>query len=201
MITDEVLRYYTQFAEEYDNTVLRDRDYIAFDKITKWTLDLLPPKPCQILDLGCGTGLSSKPFLDAGHAVTGIDLTPAMLEKARALPFTKLICQSLDLPLQVPPAHFDAVVLLGVMEFVQQPRSLFFNINKALKPAAHFGLTLPKKLPESVAKKLGIRSYTIEEAVLLFEKGGFLLKKMEEFQGFESEGETVRYLGLLLQKR
>lgn len=201
MITDEVLCYYTQFAKEYDTTVLRDGDYIAFDKITRWILDLLPKNPCEILDLGCGTGLSSKPFLDAGHAVTGIDLTPAMLDEARALPFTKLICQSLDVPLKVPPAHFDAAVLLGVMEFVQQPESLFLNVNKALKTDGRFGLTLPKKLPESVAKKLGIRSYAIEDAVALFEKSGFLVKKIEEFQGFESESETVRYFGVLLQKR
>ena len=38
-----------------------------------------------ILELGCGTGRIAVPLAAAGHAVTAIDIDPAMLERARRL--------------------------------------------------------------------------------------------------------------------
>ena len=38
----------------------------------------------QVLELGCGTGRLTLPLAQAGHEVTGIDLSPAMLTRARA---------------------------------------------------------------------------------------------------------------------
>jgi SAM-dependent methyltransferase len=38
----------------------------------------------RALDLGCGTGLSTRGFLDRGFAVTGVDVAVPMLDEARA---------------------------------------------------------------------------------------------------------------------
>lgn len=38
----------------------------------------------RLLDVGCGTGLTSLPMLERGWQVTACDLSPAMLEVARA---------------------------------------------------------------------------------------------------------------------
>jgi len=38
----------------------------------------------RLLDVGCGTGLSFTPMLERGWRVTGCDVSPQMLEKARA---------------------------------------------------------------------------------------------------------------------
>jgi SAM-dependent methyltransferase len=38
----------------------------------------------RLLDLGCGTGKSFMPMLDRGYAVTACDVSPAMVERARA---------------------------------------------------------------------------------------------------------------------
>jgi SAM-dependent methyltransferase len=40
--------------------------------------------PLRALDLGCGTGLSTRGFLDRGFAVTGVDVAAPMLDEARA---------------------------------------------------------------------------------------------------------------------
>jgi SAM-dependent methyltransferase len=37
----------------------------------------------EVLDLCCGTGAGSLPFLEQGYHLTGLDLSPAMLEHAR----------------------------------------------------------------------------------------------------------------------
>lgn len=39
-------------------------------------LQLRPP--CHVVDVGCGTGLSSRPFVDAGCTVTGVEPNAAM---------------------------------------------------------------------------------------------------------------------------
>ncbi|MEV0222534.1 class I SAM-dependent methyltransferase [Streptomyces sp. NPDC050704] len=44
----------------------------------------LPPRPCDVLDLGCGTGSLSLLASEARHRVTGVDLSPRMVDLARA---------------------------------------------------------------------------------------------------------------------
>lgn len=38
----------------------------------------------EVLDVACGTGLSSEPLTQRGMSVTGVDISEPMLEKARA---------------------------------------------------------------------------------------------------------------------
>jgi SAM-dependent methyltransferase len=44
----------------------------------------LPAPPSRVADLGCGTGTLSLLLAEAGHTVTGVDFSPAMVERARA---------------------------------------------------------------------------------------------------------------------
>src|SRR5579884_3048187 len=42
------------------------------------------PRPCRLLDLGCGTGRLLTPFAARGYQVVGLDLSAAMLAVAAA---------------------------------------------------------------------------------------------------------------------
>ncbi|WP_456843878.1 class I SAM-dependent methyltransferase [Cellulomonas sp. P5_C6] len=44
----------------------------------------LPAGPWDVLDLGCGTGSLTALLSQAGHRVTGVDVAPQMIERARA---------------------------------------------------------------------------------------------------------------------
>lgn len=44
----------------------------------------LPAGPWDVLDLGCGTGSLTALLAQAGHRVTGVDVSPQMIERARA---------------------------------------------------------------------------------------------------------------------
>jgi SAM-dependent methyltransferase len=45
--------------------------------------EALPPAPARVLDLGCGTGTLSVLVAGLGHRVHGVDLSAAMLARAR----------------------------------------------------------------------------------------------------------------------
>ena len=44
---------------------------------------LLPVAPARVADVGCGTGSLSLLMAEAGHEVTGLDISPAMVKLAR----------------------------------------------------------------------------------------------------------------------
>ncbi|WP_086723680.1 bifunctional 2-polyprenyl-6-hydroxyphenol methylase/3-demethylubiquinol 3-O-methyltransferase UbiG [Streptomyces sp. NRRL B-24085] len=69
------------FDEEPDHG-LRDPEVRAAwaERLRGW----LPARASDVLDLGCGTGSLSLLAAEQGHRVTGVDLSPAMVERARA---------------------------------------------------------------------------------------------------------------------
>lgn len=50
---------------------------------TELLTDVLPEPPARILDLGSGTGTLAVLLGGLGHEVTGVDLAPRMIERAR----------------------------------------------------------------------------------------------------------------------
>lgn len=84
---------------------------------------LLPPAPARVLDVGAGTGAMSLLAAELGHRVTALDLSPGMLEKAKA----KGESRGLDVEFVVGPADdppagpFDAVIERHVLWTTPEP--------------------------------------------------------------------------------
>jgi len=68
---------FDRFARFYD------ADYRHYQDDIDLILDLADQADGPILELGCGTGRVLLPILEGGHTVTGIDISPALLEIAR----------------------------------------------------------------------------------------------------------------------
>lgn len=70
------------YARSYD-TLYRSKDYPAE---SRFVIDRLRPvlgeKPLAILDIGCGTGFHDVELAQAGHDVTGADMSSGMLARA-----------------------------------------------------------------------------------------------------------------------
>jgi SAM-dependent methyltransferase len=69
------------FDNEPDHALLDPTVRAAWRQVLRGAL---PPPPARILDLGCGTGSLAVLLAEMGHTVTGIDLSPRMIEKAAA---------------------------------------------------------------------------------------------------------------------
>jgi SAM-dependent methyltransferase len=74
----------------------------------------LPVPPARVLDLGVGTGRELPALLDAGYAPTGLDSSPAMLDRCarRARPVPLVQADFWQAPLPFDDASFDAVLAL-----------------------------------------------------------------------------------------
>ncbi|MGD0676747.1 MAG: class I SAM-dependent methyltransferase [Polyangiaceae bacterium] len=74
----------------------------------------LPAPPSCVLDLGVGTGRELPCLLDAGHFPTGLDASPAMLERCarRARPIPLVCADFWRVPLPFAPRSFDATIAL-----------------------------------------------------------------------------------------
>ena len=70
-------------AAGYDASNAANRVLCAMRDRVRTTLMALVPGPSRLLDLGCGPGCDAEYFAAAGHDVTAIDWSPAMVAEAR----------------------------------------------------------------------------------------------------------------------
>ncbi len=81
-----------------------------------------PSRRARVADLGCGTGTLSLLLAGEGYEVTGVDFSPAMVERARAKAgdlVDVLVGDAADPPLE--PAAYDVVLCRHVLWALPDP--------------------------------------------------------------------------------
>jgi len=77
-----------------------------------------------VLDVACGTGLASEPLLKRGLQVTGVDISEAMLDKARIrLKEARLVVGDAE-KLPFGDGTFHAVICAQAIHWMDQPKAL-----------------------------------------------------------------------------
>jgi SAM-dependent methyltransferase len=105
---------------------------------------LAVPNGAAVLDLGCGTGTYAIPFAQRGANVTGVDLSAAMLDRAR----TAARGAGIDLRLVqadmrefLEPGAFDLIVSMytsfGYFADQDENRRVLSNALASLEPGGH----------------------------------------------------------------
>ncbi|MDX6534168.1 MAG: arsenite methyltransferase [Gaiellales bacterium] len=101
-----------------------------------------------VLDVGCGAGMDSliaAQMVGPGGSVTGIDMTPQMVAKARAsaaemgMATVEIIEGSAE-KLPFPAATFDVVISNGVIDLIPDKDAVFSEIARVLRPGARIQL-------------------------------------------------------------
>jgi len=109
---------FDNIGERYDEAFPHKDGQIA---AAQWLIERLLPG-AHVLDVGCGTGLpTARQFVASGAAVTGIDISPAMLSLARAnVPEAEFrLLDAIDVDSSI--GVFDAVV--AFFSLLMLPRS------------------------------------------------------------------------------
>jgi ubiquinone/menaquinone biosynthesis C-methylase UbiE len=130
-------------VERYDERMGQFRDLPAEDAAILDTLAL--PKRPRILEIGTGTGHFARAALHAGHRVTALDVSPAMLryaaERAKSENLTGIeFCHGGFLTFTASPATFDVAVSVAVLHHLPDlwKAVALDNIHRALKPGGRF---------------------------------------------------------------
>jgi predicted TPR repeat methyltransferase len=107
-----VRHLFDQFAGDYDRRMIGQLGYAA-PRILLDLASLVMPgrEKLAVLDLGCGTGLAGAAFRPLAARLDGIDLSPQMIEKARARGiYDDLAVAELENALAAPGSAYDLIV-------------------------------------------------------------------------------------------
>jgi ubiquinone/menaquinone biosynthesis C-methylase UbiE len=185
---ERVRRYYEELAPHYD-------DYVGyFDKLLvgdgrQWVCHQARG---NVLEIGVGTGRNF-PYYPDDVRLTGVDLTPAMLDVAhrRAVALGREVdlrigdAQALD----VPDKSFDTVVATLMLSAVPDMRRVMAEVRRIVRPGGRFLLLdfvrspfRPVRLIQRVLDPLFVRRYAfhlLREPLEELVAAGFVVDRVE----------------------
>lgn len=128
------------FDDEVDHGLLGAARSSWSDLVTSW----LPHSPCDVADLGCGTGSLSVLLASHGHRVTGVDFSTQMLRRARAKAREHAVPVAFELgdagDPRLPSAAFDVVLTRHVLWDLPDQEGALARWAELLRPGGRFVL-------------------------------------------------------------
>ncbi|MFP4328825.1 MAG: class I SAM-dependent DNA methyltransferase [Paracoccaceae bacterium] len=130
---------YDDWADSYD-AELKAAGYVTPARIAAALGAHLDDRQAEILDFGCGTGLSGEALARAGFTnVDGVDLSAEMLEEARAKGIYRDLAQiAPDDMLEDRAGRYAAITATGVIGAGAAPVECFDRLMHLLPPGGLF---------------------------------------------------------------
>ena len=144
---DYVRTTFDGFAASFDDVLLHRLDYAAPQLLREILEPVLgaPGHAGDILDAGCGTGLCGPLLKPYARCLTGIDLSPGMLAKARARKvYDRLQEEEITRFLAANPATFDVIASADTLCYFGDLRLLTQAAFRALRAGGWIGFTVER---------------------------------------------------------
>ena len=187
---------YDELGERFDEW----RERIVGDPRNRWLEELTARlwEGARVLELGCGSGLAETRQLALHYQVTGVDVSPQQIRRARAnVPAGRFVHADFTM-LELPSASFEAVCSFYAFNHV--PRELlptvFGRVYEWLRRGGYFLVSLgASDTPEWTGEWLGttmfFSGYPPEKNQELLDEAGFT-RVMDEVVTFrEPEGDAT----------
>jgi SAM-dependent methyltransferase len=102
----------------------------------------LPHDLGRAVEIGCGPFTQIRTIIDHGHTYTSVDLVDPLLSEYEKHPncgYDKLIGERYSIPAEkfMPPAPYDTVVCINVLEHVYNAEMVLGRIASAVKPGGY----------------------------------------------------------------
>lgn len=131
---------FDEWPERYDQWFTTPIGKLVKESESKLIRDLLQPKPGEkVLDAGCGTGVFTLDFLEAGAQVVGLDISGPMLsaadKKTRGYSFSAIRGDMQHLPFQ--DGSFDKAVSITALDFIADAKSAIDELFRVTRPRGY----------------------------------------------------------------
>ncbi|MBA3414663.1 MAG: class I SAM-dependent methyltransferase [Chloroflexia bacterium] len=185
---ERVRRYYDRIAARYDEDIGRfEKRFFGDDR--RWVCSRAAG---DVLEIAIGTGRNLA-FYPPAVRLTGIDLTPAMLDVARR--HAAALGREIDLrvgnaqALDLPDAGFDTVVATLALCSIPDIRGAVAEVRRVLRPGGRFLLVehvrspvLPVRAVQRVLNPIFVRCYgdhLLREPLDHLAAAGFVVEQVE----------------------
>jgi predicted TPR repeat methyltransferase len=176
-----VVQLYARFAEFYERNMRTDLEYCGPEVLASALNRTFGSAPASldVLELGCGTGLAGKPLRSLARRLVGIDLSPEMVERAKAT------------------AWYDALAVAEITEWLSRGSDREFDLIAACDTFIYFGDLRQVIVPAAARLRAGGRvAFTVERE----EGTGFRLTDSGRYVHSEVHiHEAARDAGLVIE--
>jgi predicted TPR repeat methyltransferase len=187
---EHVADLFDKYADRFDKHLRDNLGYRIPEQLTQAIVAARQgdTRPMDVFDLGCGTGLCGPLLRPMAATLRGVDLSPAMLEKARARGvYDELVQGDLVDAVKARPRAFDLLTAADVMIYLGDLAPVLEAAAQALRPG---GL-----LAFSVEASGGDRYY-LQQPIRRYAHSKPYLEHVARIFGFEQrsfEPVMVRY--------
>jgi len=158
------------------------------------------PAPSELLDYGCGSGDLIVNLAKAGHRVTGVDVSPAMLAASRKALVAAGVSPANYTLEQVQAdgscaafsRSYDGITSLGVLEYMDDPTAALKTFARILRPGGFLIVSIPNQLsllrrverlvfqhPDPFRRLDLFRNLTGDDCYLHFQRHQFRLSEVD----------------------
>ena len=182
---------YARFAKFYDETMTHDLEYRGPALLGEAVAVALAGRhQLDVVDLGCGTGLSGQSLRPLAKRLAGVDLSPAMIERARVRDvYDALHVSEITTFLRECDGRFDLIAACDTLIYFGDLRQVVPLAARRLAPGGIVAFTVersdayPFQLTDSgrfahhpdhlreVAGRSGLDIASMDDAILRYEYG------------------------------
>ena len=143
--------HFSQAALSWSARYANDLTFQSYNFIVrrKMVLELFDKERGRYLDAGCGTGDFIQALLERGGEVFAVDDAAEMIRRTEAR-FSSLenasmlhLCVADVTKLDFPESYFDAVIGVGLIEYLSQDEPALEELYRVLKPGGILIITVP----------------------------------------------------------
>jgi predicted TPR repeat methyltransferase len=183
------------FAEDFDE-VLGELQYRAPQLVAEAIVAAVGPAArVDVLDAGCGTGLCGPLLRSVAQRLVGIDLSPAMLSRARERrAYDELIETEVIAWAEAHAAEFDVVASADVLVYFGDLFAVLRAFAAVLRPGGCLVFTTERAMDAArgfVLHPHGRYSHTVEHVAAALQAAGLELVRTETVQLRLEGGEPV----------
>lgn len=144
---DDNKTLYAKWAKTYESDFVANQGY-EHPKVIAEIFNAVTPQVNSVIDIGTGTGLVGFHLnqLRKGIAIDGVDISPEMLEEARAKGiYRNLYIRDLTKPISDTAAPYDALICIGIFTHGHLGPTALANLIPLLKKGGDFVIGINSK--------------------------------------------------------